>query len=63
MFPLFRIASKGCLRRNTMGFHNHTKKEIDMGQFCVQGKTFRPKDKVTGALIRQGHVKTVALNL
>ena len=31
-----------------MRFHNYTKKRKRLGTNCVQGKTFRSKDKVTG---------------
>lgn len=31
-----------------MNFHNYAKKRNSLGQFCVQGKPIRSKDKVTG---------------
>ena len=48
MCQLLIIVSKVCILRSTMRFHNYTKKRKRLGTNCVQGKTCRSKNEVTG---------------
>jgi hypothetical protein len=46
MFLLLRIASIGCIIRNTMSSHNHTKKKNDLGaNLYSRKKILGPKIK------------------
>jgi hypothetical protein len=63
MSPLLRIVGKGCLIRNKMCFYNYNKREICLGQFLFKEKHLGTMIKSqVHTVIRQGHVKTVALN-
>ena len=47
MCLLIRIVCKDCIIRGTISFHNQTKNEKDLGEFCVHREEFRSKGKVT----------------
>ena len=63
MCPLLTIASKGCII-NTVSFHNYIEKRNRWDNFVFKEKHLGPRIKPqVCTMIRQGHVKTVALNL
>jgi hypothetical protein len=62
MCPLLILVSKDCIIRNTMNFHDYTKKRTRQGQICVQEKALRAKDEATGVHYDRPW-ETAALNL
>jgi hypothetical protein len=62
--PLLSIVNKGCVIRITMSFYITLKQHIGLGKFGFKEKHPGPRMKPQVCImIRQGHVKTVALNL